>query len=142
MFSWIFGKSLEKELYATKPIKVNGVKFVIRKVNISNYLEGSKVLLQKFDTHKTSKQKESEPQVSQDKIKKHQADVLVAGVVEPKLVFKSSENGILVDDLFMNQEMVNGLYTAILEYTYGKKKVADMAQQLISREKSSSNSMP
>lgn len=128
-----FGKSLTDELYATKKIKVAGVRFTIKKVNLLNYLDGSEVLTQQFAEHKTANA--AVAPMSAAKIKKHYSEILVAGVVEPKLVFKKEDDGILVDDLFINQEMVNGLYLEILEFTYGKKKV----RQFLSVTKGLSN---
>lgn len=123
-----FAKSLKTELYKTKKIVVNGVYFEIKKINLMDYLNGSKVLLQKFDTHKTAGVKNSPANMSEDNAKKHMIDVLVAGVVDPKLCHKENGTDILVDDLFINIEMTNKLYLEILEFTYGKKKV----KQLIS----------
>ena len=123
-----FAKSLKTELYKTKKIVVNGVYFEIKKINLMDYLNGSKVLLQKFDTHKTAGVKNYPANMSEDNAKKHMIDVLVAGVVDPKLCHKENGTDILVDDLFINIEMTNKLYLEILEFTYGKKKV----KQLIS----------
>lgn len=133
MLKRFFGKSLKKELYATKKIIVAGVKFEIKKINLMNYLDGSEVLIQKVDTYKTKGEKLAADigQISTAKVNKHYCEIFVAGVVEPKLVFKKEDDGILVDDLFINPEMVNQLYLEILEYTYGKKKV----RQLLSAQR-------
>jgi hypothetical protein len=135
MLNWIFGRSLKSELYETKKIRICGVRFTIKKVNLLNYLDGSKVLLQKSDVHKTAASKEATPAMPIEKAQKHCKEVLVAGVAEPKLVFDKGQDGICVDDLFINDDLVNGLYNAILEFTYGKKKV----KQLISAGKNLSS---
>jgi hypothetical protein len=139
MFKFILGRDLKTELYATKKIKVAGVRFTIKKINLLNYLDGSELLLKKFDIHKTAGAKEAPANnLNEKKAKQHYAEVLVAGVVEPKLVFKAEEEGILVDDLFINWEMVVKLYGEIILYTYGKKKM----KQLISAAKGLSKSTP
>jgi hypothetical protein len=129
MLNFLFGRNLKDELYKTKKIKVCGVRFAIKKVNMLNYLDGSEVLVQKFDIHKTAAAKAAGPTPSVNKYLKHQKQILVAGVAEPKLVFDVKEDGVLVDDIFINEEMASELYLAILEYTYGKKKL----QRLISQ---------
>ncbi len=132
MLKRFFGRDLKSELYETKKVVICGVRFKIKKVNLLNYLDGSQVLVQKFDLHKTPGAKEV-PVPPESKIRKHYSDILVAGVAEPRLVFKAEDGGILVDDLFINWEMVTELYTQIMTFTYGKKKV----KQLISVAKSS-----
>ena len=138
MLKMLFGRDLKTELYETRKIKVRGVRFTIKKVNLLNYLEGSEVLLKKFDTHKTVGVKDAPAKLSEERARKHYAAILVAGVAEPKLVYKKEDDGILVDDLFINWEMVVDLYSKILEFTYGKKKV----KQLISAASALLNSTP
>ena len=123
MFGWLFGKKLEDVLNETKVVKLSGIRFVIRKVNLLDHLAGSKVLLQSFETHKTAGAKVAGLQISDDKVKRHYADILVSGVVEPKLAHDRGEPGaILVDDMFPNWELVESLYGEIMKFTYGKKK--------------------
>ena len=137
MFGWLFGrKKLTDVLNETRKIRVSGITFTIRKVNLLDYLAGSKVLIQAFDTHKTAGAKVAGVQVSDDKIKRHYADILVAGVVDPKLTHKKEDENdpaILVDDLFPNWDLVEKLYAEIMAFTYGKKKF----RQAISAAKSS-----
>lgn len=129
MFDWLFGRNLEGVLSATKKVRVRGIRFTIRKVNISHYMEGTSLMFQNWDTHKTEAAKEAlASQIpSQEKIKKHYAAVLVAGVLSPKLVHTKEDSGpgkgIHVEDMFIDQEMVSGLYSEIIIHTYGKKKV-------------------
>lgn len=126
MFGWLFGrKKLKDVLNETRKIRVSGITFTIRKVNLLDYLAGSKVLIQAFDTHKTAGAKIAGVQLSDDKVKRHYADILVAGVVDPKLTHKKeNENdpAVLVDDLFPNWGLVEELYAEIMAFTYGKKK--------------------
>lgn len=130
MLRWLFGRDLRKVLTKTKKIAVKGIRFEIKKVNLLNYLDGSKVMFQHYDIHKTKGAKQELPPTpgSEEKVRAHYKEVLVAGIAYPKLVFKKEDEGILVDDLFIDWEMVSELYMRILEFTYGKKKV----KQLIS----------
>lgn len=136
MFGWLFGKKLNDVLNETKVVKISGVRFVIRKVNLLDYLAGSKVLIQAYDTHKTAGAKLAGLSIPEDKVKRHYADILVAGVVEPKLSHVKEEGTTFVDDMFPNWEMVETLYAEIMAFTYGKKKF----RQAILAAKSSSKS--
>ena len=142
MFGWLFGrKKLKDVLNETRKVRVSGITFTIRKVNLLDYLAGSKVLIQAYDTHKTAGAKVAGVQVSDDKIKRHYADILVAGVVEPKLTHKKEDENdpaILVGDLFPNWDMIENLYAEIMAFTYGKKKF----RQAILAAKSSSKLTP
>lgn len=128
MFDWLFGRELKKVLNETKKIKVLGIRFTIKKVNLLNYLDGSKVLIQAYDTHKTAGQKAvSNPSFSEDKIKRHYADIFLAGVVTPQLAatkeLAEKEKRVFVGDLFVDWNLATELYVQIMTLTYGKKKV-------------------
>lgn len=135
MLNWIFGRDLKKVLTETKKITVKGIRFEIKRVNLLNYLDGSKVLFQHYDTYKTKGAAPELPPTpgSEKKMRDHYKEVLVAGVAHPKLVNNPEDDGIPVDELFIDWDLVQILYLRILEFTYGKKKVA----QLISHAKSS-----
>lgn len=121
MLSWFRSKSLVDYLNETKKVRIKGVNFRIKRIDVSNHLDGSKVLLQSYDIYKSGADKEQAP--NQKKIKEHFAQVLVAGIVSPKISFKKEEGGVCVDDLFIDWEMVYKLYESIMFFTYGKKKV-------------------
>lgn len=131
MFKWLkgllFGKDLIEILDATKTVRVHGVKFVIKKINIANYADGSKVLLQHHDTYKVGNA--TPPPTNEKKMQEHFSHVLVAGLVEPKLSHKDDGDGIFVDKLFTDWDLVVSLYTAIVEFTYGKKKIGQNPTQ-------------
>ena len=57
------------------------------------------------------------------KINEHYKDVILASVINPILTRKQEENGIFIDNLLKNYELTIELYTAIINYSYGKKKV-------------------
>lgn len=123
MFGWLFGKKLEDVVKETKVVRLHGIRFVIRKVNMMNYIDGSKVLIQAFDTHKTKGQKKAAlEQATSNKVQSHLSDVIIAGVVNPKLCRPGDKDGISVDEIFTDWGLAYDLYNEILTFTYGKKK--------------------
>ena len=118
---WPFSKSIEDVLYKTKDVRILGVKFTIKRIDPTAYLDGSKVMLQTFDTYKIEKTPEAANK-NIEKVKEHYRDVFMASVISPVLTRKPGEPGIPVDHLFTEWELANELYTNIIEHTYGKKK--------------------
>jgi hypothetical protein len=118
---WPFSKNLDEVLFKPKTVRVHGVKFLIKKIDITNYLDGSKVMLQVFDTYKAGGNVPSQdPKI--EKIKEHYRDVFMASVQEPKLTRKQGVKGeLFVDHLFTEWDLAHRLYSHIIEYTYGKK---------------------
>ena len=89
MFNWLLNflsKDLTQTLNETRNVRVNGIRFKIKKIDPLNFLDGSNVMLQTFDTYKAGKEQNRE--ISEKKIRDHVAQVLVAGVAEPKLSHK------------------------------------------------------
>lgn len=121
LFNLFFTKDLLKELNRTKKIKINGFKFTIKKISPLDHLKGSKVMLQAYDILKIGKAGQ-ELEQSEKKIKDHLSEVLLVGVVHPKLTAKEESEGIHIDKLFYDYELVNLLYSEIISFTYGKKK--------------------
>lgn len=126
---WIFrpfrSRNLSDVIGQTKKIKVMGVKFVIKKLDPIDTMNGSRVLQKQFDTYEVEKK----PDVPQnpEKIKTYFRDLFMACIVEPKLYRDQAEaiekRGVWVDGLLTDLELIDGLHTAILEFTYGKKKL-------------------
>lgn len=123
MFEWLKRKSLTSALRATRRLLIKGVVFEIQKINVDHYAEGAQVLRRTVDTYKAGK---DAPEIRDNhfkKVKEHYADVILAGVVSPKLKRKQDDPvGIWIEDLFVDWEMCEELYEAIAEMTYGKKK--------------------
>lgn len=122
---WPFSRKIEDVLNASKTIRVMGVKFKIKKIDVSNFLDGSKVMLQMYDIYKIKSDAVSNEDSLKNlgKIKEHFRDVFLSSVLEPKLKRKSDDkDGLFVDHLFTDWSLANELYSAIIEYTYGKKK--------------------
>lgn len=123
---WPFDRKLEDVLLKPKKVRVFGVKFIIKKLDITDFLDGSKVMLQSYDIYKLSKstsgtQEESAKNIS--KLKDHYRDVFLASVIEPKLSRANDNTGMYVDNLFTEWPLAHELYNEIISYTYGKKKI-------------------
>lgn len=124
MFGWFKKKpkSLEEVIFETKSVTIHGVPLTLKKVNVLNYLDGSKVMMQQYDVYKSPIAKKP-LDISDKKLNDHMRDVLMAGVLSPKLTRKKGEEGFYVDDLFEHTDFAHAVYMKILEFTYGKKKV-------------------
>jgi hypothetical protein len=122
MFSLFKSKKLESVLDATKKIKIGGVTFTIKKINVLNYLEGSKIIQQCYDVYKSGKNNQAQDLVSEKKIKEFFSHLFVAGIVNPKISLKENDEGIFVEKLFVDWDLCMRLYEEIMLFTYGKKK--------------------
>ncbi len=118
-------KDLKESLAKTKTVKINGVLFKIKKINVLDFLDGSRVLQKAYLTYEEAKAdaKKDIDMNLQKKVNEHYKDVFMAGVVHPKLSRKDEADAVCVDDLFVDPEMVQQLYQEIYAYTYGKKKL-------------------
>ena len=125
MFGWFRKpKDISEVALQRKKIVVHGVPFEIKKIDVLNYLDGSKVMLQSYDTYKTGAPVDKAAlEASHKKLKEHYRDVILSGVVSPKLDRKKDEDGFFVEDLFENFEFATEVYRAVLEFTFGKKKL-------------------
>lgn len=129
MFEWLLGKSIDRALTAPRMVRVKGVRFKIQKISVMNYVDGSKVLRETFETYKTEKNTEI-IEKNWAKLKPYYIDVLMAGVVSPKLSRKPDEpETFYVEKMFNDMDMCNELINAIYEYTYGKKKLKKLVSQ-------------
>lgn len=128
LIAWLSGKSAGsyKALYPTKKVKIEGIIFVIRKINPLDYLAGYKAVLQGYDTYQAGGKVVEMSESTARKMKEHYVDVFTSAVVEPKLVRKMPEpgqDGLYVEALFNNWPIVERLYEEIMIFTYGKKKL-------------------
>lgn len=133
MFSRLFyGRRLQDVLNEQRIVKVHGIRFTIKKVDPLVFLDGSKVMLQEFDTYKVKKDLAATAESALKQVKVHYTDVFCSSVISPKLVRKREdafdENGmalpdvIFVEYLFTEWNLAHELYSRIIEFTYGKKK--------------------
>ncbi len=121
------GRQLSDVISETKIVKVHGIRFTIKKLDPTCFLEGSKVMLQTFDTYKLKKDTDAAEvtEAMLKKVKAHYIDVFCSGVVKPALVRSTEEStpaNIFVEYLFTDWDLAHGLYQAVVEFTYGKKK--------------------
>lgn len=117
-------KRLVDVVCAEKEVKVCGVIFKIRKIDVLDYLSGAQVMKATFDTYQVGKKTSVVPNQSEiNKMKKHFREVFLAAVVDPKLARKKDDEGLLVDHMFTDWDLVSGLYEKIMELSYGKKKL-------------------
>lgn len=112
-------------MHNTKTVSVRGVRFKIRKIDVSNHMEGLKVLMKTYQTYeeKVASEKKLPSDGSLEKMKDVYSDIFVTAVVHPKLVRSPDQPGQLVDELFCDWDFCHKLYEQIMTYTYGKKKL-------------------
>lgn len=120
-FKRLFSKDLKGHLNKTKVVRINGVSFEIKKLNALNYIDGSKSLVNIYDVYKTKGQ--TQDIVNDKKIYEHFAHVICGGVSYPAISHRDDGSGIHIDLLFNDLELVVRLYSEIIEFTYGKKKL-------------------
>jgi hypothetical protein len=121
-----FGKELSDVLSETKTVRANGIRFKIKRLNVTNHLEGLNCLIETYATYERKKEIEKAiPPTDQDatieKVKKAYSDIFLASVVHPKLTAKKDSPGQYVGDLFDDWEMCHSLYEQIMIYTNKKK---------------------
>lgn len=120
MLNWFKRRELKDALYETKKVVVKGIEFTIRKLDALSYLQGLSAIKMTYDSGQAAPVLMKESQ--EKKLREHYRDVLLAGVVHPVLTKKPEQDGIYVEDMFKELEIVYGIYTEIVEFTYGKKK--------------------
>lgn len=125
-------KSLSRALNPQKKVKIEGIVFIIRKLNPLDYLAGYKAIQQSFTTYLSNPEK-NPLDISPEKIKSHYVDVFTSAVIEPKLTRKGDQESLKqalnVDALFNNWDICQSLYDAIMVFTYGKKKARRLGFQ-------------
>jgi hypothetical protein len=120
-------KDLKDHLSETRKIKIDGILFEIRKINMIDYMDGSKILYEFFSTYKTKNDKNSDSKLETNisKAKSHMIDIIMAGTVKPKLVRKIEDDktAIPIDDIFKDWLLAQKLSQAIMDHTFNKKKM-------------------
>lgn len=127
MFGIFSKKKIEKKLLETKRVLVEGCIFEIKKIDIMDYIDGSKAMVGLYDTYRTGKETvDLNDTKTIKKMRDHMADVFMASVIEPKLKRKDDPDmpGIYVRNLFTDWGLAFALYEEILGFTYGKKKLS------------------
>lgn len=115
---------LKDYLRRSKKIRINGIAFEIRKVEMEDHLAGLNVMLKLHELYKREKPSDSNQVIQDyDKIRTFLRDFLYAGIVSPKLSMKKPvEDGYIhVDELTADADLAQKLSVAIIEYSYSKK---------------------
>lgn len=125
------GHTVDEILDPRQRVYIRGIWFTIRKINPIDHLHGAKVLTEsyKVSTLEDRKSLANQPEPNLEKIKQHYRDVFTQCVLDPVFVRKEADAGegkTWVDRLFLDWEIAQELYEAIMVFTYGKKKVKKM----------------
>ncbi len=120
----LLGKDLSS-ISGSKWVRVKGVRFLIKKIDVSNHLEGLAVLMKQSSTYDDKREQDKAIKAAPDlsKMKGVYRDIFLAGVVEPKLCRNEGDRGQWVDALFCDWDFCTELYVQIMKFTQGKKKV-------------------
>lgn len=121
---WPFNRSLDSALNATRNVRIEGIKFKIKKINVLDFIEGQKVMFQYYETYRKDP-KTQETDANFKKLRSHYLDIFMAGIVDPKLTRdpEQKDGGLWVEKLLSDWDLANGLYEMIIGHTYGKKKI-------------------
>jgi len=124
MFGFHKEKNLKSYLTETKYVKIKGFEFIIKRINAANYLDGTKLMLQSYDTYTNAKFGSTKTDVPMSKIIEHYGDVICASVVVPEITREPSDDPkkIHLETLFNDMEITSALYEEIINHTYNKKK--------------------
>lgn len=133
--AWYLGYRKRKDEFAhlffpVKTVKIDGMKFVIRKVNLMDYLEGAKVMSEIFAIYRKEKPTvENLETESLNKLKKYLTDIICAASVKPKFVRTKEGKATLlekdqipIDEIFNDWALAQKLAQEIFDFTHGKKK--------------------
>jgi len=115
---------LENALYDLRSVKIMGIDFTLKKIDVFDHMSGSNSLKAEYDVYKVAENEtDAKNRNLEKKMKIHYRDVLCAGIVVPFITRKKEDSGTHVDELFKNWELADRLYEEIIDFTYGKKKV-------------------
>ena len=116
-----FSKSLDQVVNEKRRLKINGVRFEIKKIDPIDHIKGLNIMRAEFETYQNKPDTLSAGAIK--KIREHYRHVFIAGVISPSLSLKESDDGVCVDDIFKDQNLTEKLYAEIICFTYGKKKL-------------------
>lgn len=130
-FRRLFGsRDLNDVLSETRTVRIQGVKFVLKKVDPIAHLAGARVMQSNFEEYKNKKAISAPVPVDQDKLqamREHFKDMFLAAVVHPNICRNkedASGDVIPVDNLLTDWPLANEIYSEIVLFTYGKKKLS------------------
>lgn len=117
------------QLLGIRKVKVNGMNFVIKKINplLDFPLDKIPSIFTDFSTKRKPEQS-AIPLVAQKKCLDDMKSIIQAGVIEPKLVTigtgenEGKENGLTVNDILRDIEMASKLYIEIIANSLNRFK--------------------
>lgn len=116
---------LREKLTGLHTVKIQGVLFRIKKIDLMNYLEGARVLHETFSLYKSSQEKKLDEKMIKNvnKAKDYMRDIIMAGVVKPELTRNPDKepDAFPVDEILNDWVLSQELTAAIFAHTYGKK---------------------
>lgn len=117
-------RSLADHISQGKFVVIDGIKFRIKKLDVMNYLEGAKVMQEIYAIYKNSEQKQIDEKTitSLKKTREIMKDIILSGVIHPKITRTKEDQGIHIDDVLSDWSISNQLVNAIIEFTAPKKK--------------------
>lgn len=116
------------KLRGHKTVKINGWKFVIKKVNPFVDFQSDRLPLVFSGVSDSAAPKEEEPKTSEGKahqyerMRKGMSEMILAGVVEPEIAPAGESAPLTVDDLFRDPSVGVRLYYAIIDHSLNKFK--------------------
>lgn len=126
LISWWRGQDPRDYLRQTKTVKIHGVRFKIRRINMEDHLSGLNVMMKLYDTYKVKKPDSKAKQIEDEQeIRKFMRDFIYAGTVHPKISLKKDhpEDELHIDEIIADMKIAEKLCMHILAYSYGKKKL-------------------
>lgn len=134
-------RNILEALNPEKVVKIHGLYFTIKKINPLNYLEGTTSLKKTYGIY----QKQEPALVNCDtaaveRIKSHYVDVFMSGVSfvnrlelsRKPIELEDYDKKLHVEHLLTDWSLAEELYAAIMEFTYGKKKMKQYRSQKVS----------
>lgn len=120
---WPFSKkkTLREYLDETKTVKIKGILFEIKRIDVVNFMQGAKVLLASYATYE-DKKKEDQIADSAKKVREYYKDVVLSGVVKPELTRNPDKEPtkINIDDVLVDMSLTEKLVQEII--VFSKKK--------------------
>jgi len=125
---WPFKKretiELRDYLRQTKRVKVNGVIFEIKKMNLDDHLAGLNIVMKMRDIYSKPDKKPTTEESLEDvkKLKKFMRDFIYAGVTKPVLTMKEPVGeAIHIDEVLSDLDLSQKLCVEIINFSYEKK---------------------
>jgi len=126
----MFFKSNIDKLLGIKNISINGVKFKIKKIDLTSYLQGYNVLVSLYDLWNNKKEKTIEDSDrTTKKLREFYSDVFINAIVDPPFSKDGKNETVNVNELFNDWEIAHKLFNEIFKNTLKKKALKQLTFQ-------------